>query len=671
MTDTELLPRSSSSADYMPLPDTASSYTAPSVASDFASLSAPAFVPGYSDISQLSGLSNMVSTTEWGRSFSAAAPDYSSLPAASYVPFSFSPAPTTNNIPFPFTSQGRTTSNLLAQIHPEFFYDIYTRNLFQNASTNLQMSDDYYEGLGVSDTVDSFVRNIDGVVNFLSPETGTKNGLFYGNLPGEGGPTGRPVETLTADDAVSPAPIFSTSRVVEEEAPKLEEAISAGTTAGIVEETLADTYNLARIILRSRYQEHQQLELQTKDSLTALKKASGDPNQKFVVPTLSHSFLENQRELARAQKDLDSANLFLEAANVTPTDTPQEAASKLFDTVYSKSGVMFDAETVAEIKERVVNQVIIPQLQTEPAAAEFGNLVRVYPGDTTRGGIIQSAVASEHAVRVNKVIEPYRNVVTESVIDSLPRGINPNNTESVAGLLKDYKEVDTKLSPLLPVDDLRRVNLRDSIDYLTELADGAPARAEALRFIRNPVGVLANQDPESVINGYSADGRRALRAAIITDPLIADSMETIKDAIDQNKKGYLNNQQLSDLVDAEKVKIKTFVETLNPIVSSHWWGDKRLQGRDYSFEKLAAASSLVLGLYAATIGKRKDREDELEMMKDLESFRTDEALRLYGGRLAISQQNRGGGGGGGGGGRATPAGSSVLSNIAQSGFGVT
>lgn len=670
MTETELLPRGSSSADYMSLPDTASSYTAPSVASDFASSLASVFVPGYSDISQLSGLSNMVSTTDWGRSFSAAAKVYSPLPTVTYTPLSFSPAPTTNNIPFTFTSPGRTTSNLLSQIHPELFYDTNTRNLFQNASANLQISADYYEGLGVSDTVDSFVRNIDGVVNFLSPETGTKNVLFYGNLPGEGGPTGRPVETLAADGVVSVAPVVPTSSVIEE-APEPKKAISVGSTEGIVEETLADAYSLARIVLPSRYQEREQLEVQTEDSLTALKKASGDPNQRLVVPTLSRSFIENQRELARAQKDLDSANLFLGAAKVTPTDTPQEAASKLFDTVYSKSGVMFDAETVAEIKERVVNQVIIPQLQTEPAAAEFGNLVRVYPGDTTRGGIIQSAVASEHAVRVNKVIEPYRNVVTESVIDSLPRGINPNNTESVAGLLEDYKEVDTKLSSLLPVDDLRRVNLKDSIDYLTELADGAPARAEALRFIRNPVGVLANQDPESVINGYSADGRRALRAAIITDPLIADSMETIKDAIDQNKKGYLNNQQLSDLVDAEKVKIKTFVETLNPIVSSHWWGDKRLQGRDYSFEKLAAASSLVLGLYAATIGKRKDREDELEMMKDLESFRTDEALRLYGGRLAISQQNRGGGGGGGGGGRATPAGSSVLSNIAQSGFGVT
>lgn len=191
-------------------------------------------------------------------------------------------------------------------------------------------------------------------------------------------------------------------------------------------------------------------------------------------------------------------------------------------------------------------------------------------------------------------------------------------------------------------------------DFTTYVNDSRPSVDAIQEPGTNVFSDLRGLDSENMrVSREFSEGLKTLEARF--DAGEFDSMPDYQTAIDQLKTDYQRT------IDANT---HTF---LNEVTDPGFFAPVKRNGKTawdrVNWTNIFGAAALLATIYESTYGRKKALEDQLELTKELERFRTDEALRLYGGRAQIQQQYAGGGGGGDGGGPA-PAGSSVVASMA-------
>lgn len=197
--------------------------------------------------------------------------------------------------------------------------------------------------------------------------------------------------------------------------------------------------------------------------------------------------------------------------------------------------------------------------------------------------------------------------------------------------------------------------IKSALRDFTTYVNGSRPSVDAIQEPSNGVfSDLRGLDAENMrVSRDFSDGLKTLEARFDANEF--DNVADYQDAINQLKTDYQRT------IDANT---HTF---LNEVTDPGFFFPSKRNGKTawdrVNWTNIFGAAALVATIYESTYGRKKALEDQFELMKELERFRTDEALRLYGGRLGLQQSYAGTTEVGGNQGPA-PAGSSVLSSMA-------
>lgn len=419
--------------------------------------------------------------------------------------------------------------------------------------------------------------------------------------------------------------------------------------------------------------------------------------------TLSESYAADRRLLTRMREENRSAMSANKPRPYSPVEIDEvqgriyrAAAINEFVTRYASVGETEDGKklTRKEVEDNIftelleVNNIVAPDdstplsLQREYARAEAGARTVIR---TAFGKNADEIGFSQLPARVDEVFTFYKRQVGKSILAPiakefytqnvssatlLPGGISATDETQLTETSNQLRKAAQKLELQVGSLDDRVLQLYENADSLKDLAAAAPARADARRLLNDPFRYIDSlQDSSadgggdgldiSFLAGLSSDSKKAYRRDLALDYDYQTQKDIFERAVSDHESNRITDSELETARRTFLTQVTQIAQGLDPIVKKTWYGSLKVSGMNFDFEKLAGMSALILGLYEATYGKERAREQNLEDMMALERFRTDERLRLYSGQVAA----RGGGGSGTSG--TAPAGSSALASIAE------
>lgn len=652
---------------------------------------AGSMIPGYSAISQLNNISSAVASNNYGQALASAASINIPMPSAAAYASDIS-----GSFQNSLLSTLSPSLGFLRQPQTPLFASSLTADMFGGSSGNvldrarndLNRDPSYFSGLGLSDKLFNAAERVG---DFLFPSAQAEVSYPYGTYGPEFAERS-PESVEAVFDRTAAEPVTSpVARMVAEPLAEARDVVGSNEsttlppvepkTDQITEKTVESAYALAEVFLpgiEGTIKSKNNLVEKLNQNLQKLQ-ARENLDIKDQVE-LGSMALKLQTERANLLPDIQLAEQrqrILSDAGATPDMSPREMAERVVDKALVDFGISLPdtaSKTQRDLFQYARNQSIrdAESVLRGKSIAEADSLLSggtTVAGEAKGGGsIYQRFGLYKEGLKAEILNKPEYKGVSFDVDAPLPRGVSPENKESVRNLINQHTKARKEWANAFGNNAPEVSRLDARIATLNDIADGAMPRALARQAIQNPIAkIIESSGENTLLSGYSSAARTAVMGALLRDPLFVGAQQELGNKLEEHRSGAITNAELNAALSAYLNTVRPIAEELNPVISSHWWGDKRVKGADVSFEKLAAVGALTLGLYENTIGKRKDREEEFERLKELERFRTDEALRLYGGRLGMQQQYAGTTELGGP--KPVPAGSPTLAAIAQSGLG--
>jgi hypothetical protein len=232
----------------------------------------------------------------------------------------------------------------------------------------------------------------------------------------------------------------------------------------------------------------------------------------------------------------------------------------------------------------------------------------------------------------------YPSVNVESDENPLTQ-IDPQNAEEVSNLIKNYEDFIGELAPKLGENDPTVGAAREQLKLIQRYSSTTKVRADALTAIDQGL-TFYEDDPtfSALLEDLPARAKRDLRTRVRGDQRVISA--------GQNLNRVLANPNASDAQIKEATKRledNNFVAAQEAIDENHllkegMFGNTYYKGWKPDLEKLATWSTLLLGLYQGTYGaeraRRKNKEDQKDMMR-FEQDLANEAMALrYGYQIA-------------------------------------